>query len=335
MGSLKLSKRFELVGTPRSDQNADFSKAVRAGLTARIKHIPARFLYDDKGSDLFERITKLPEYYLTRAEHEILTANADAIAASVGGDPLLVEFGSGSSTKTRLLIEALIQRHNRLSYAPIDISRVALEDSAVELLNTYKSLDIVGVWGEYERGLFEIERMATGPRLVLWLGSNIGNLTEDEARDFLSEIRSRMTPADRLLVGADLVKDATVLKAAYDDAQGVTAAFTLNLIERIRRELKGDLEVADFKYHTRWNATRARIESHLEVLRDHTAHIGALNLSVSFHKGELIHTEYSHKYTRKSFAKLASSVGLVEKKSWTDSQARFLSVLLGPVSKET
>jgi L-histidine Nalpha-methyltransferase len=330
MGQVGTKDRFELVGTPPDHHEAEFADAVREGLSASPRHVPARFLYDARGSELFEQICTLPEYYPTRAEREILEDRADEIAAAIDREPTLVEFGSGSAEKTRHVIEALIARHGHLRYAPIDISRAALEASADGLLADHPELEMVGVWGEYARGLLTLERVTDSPLLVLWLGSSIGNLTHTEALAFLRDVRERLAPQDRLLIGVDLVKDPAVLEAAYDDAQGVTAAFTLNLIDRIARELGGDLRSEDFCYRSRWNPDEERIESHLEVVRAHTAHIPGAKLEVAFEVGDRIHTEYAHKYTPKSFAALAADAGFAVERNWTDGEARFRSCLLAP-----
>lgn len=322
--------RFELVGTPPEHQEADFADAVREGLTASPRFLPARFLYDDKGSELFVEICKQPEYYPTRAEREILETYADEIAAVIDCEPTLVEFGSGSAEKTEAIIAALIAKHGHLRYAPIDISRAAIEESAGDLLARHTDLDIVGIWGEYARGLLTLERADDTPLLVLWLGSSIGNLTPDEAQSFLTAVRERLDPEDRFLVGTDLVKDAATLEAAYDDAAGVTRAFTLNLVERIARELGGDLDPANFGYETRWDAENERIESHLVVKRTHTARIADVNLEVAFTAGEQIHTEYAHKYTEASFGAMAEQAGFELVQGWTDSQGLFRSNLLVP-----
>lgn len=330
MGQISTNDRFELVGTPPDHQEAEFAEAVREGLSASPRFLPARFLYDTRGSELFERICSLPEYYPTRAEREILETRANEIAAAIDREPILVEFGSGSAEKTRHVIEALIARHGHLRYAPIDISRAALEDSADGLLADHPELDMVGVWGEYARGLLTLERVTDSPLLVLWLGSSIGNLTHAEALAFLRDVRERLASQDRLLIGFDLVKDAAVLEAAYNDSEGVTAAFTLNLIDRIARELGGDMRPEDFRYRSRWNPDEARIESHLECVRAHTAHIPGAQLEVTFEVGDMIHTEYAHKYTVESFAALAAEAGFEVERSWTDGQTRFQSSLLAP-----
>jgi len=322
--------RFELVGTPPEHQEADFADAVRAGLTASPRSLPARFLYDDRGSELFVEICKQPEYYPTRAEREILETYADEIAGVIECEPTLVEFGSGSAEKTEVVIAALIAKHGHLRYAPIDISRAAIEESSEDLLSRHPNLDIVGIWGEYARGLLTLERADDTPLLVLWLGSSIGNLTREDALAFLTAVRERLDPEDRFLVGTDLVKDAATLEAAYDDAAGVTRAFTLNLVERIARELGGDLDPANFDYATRWDAENERIESHLVVKRTHTARIDAIDLEVAFTEGEKIHTEYAHKYTPESFAEMAGKAGFEVVQGWTDAKGLFRSNLLAP-----
>ncbi|MEZ5976683.1 MAG: L-histidine N(alpha)-methyltransferase [Planctomycetota bacterium] len=328
LGDYAREGRFELVGTPASKQDDAFAEAVRAGLQRSPKRIPARFLYDDRGSALFERICELDEYYPTRAEREILRDRASEIVALFDEEPTLVEYGSGSAEKTEHLIEALLDRFGKLHYAPIDISRAAIEHSAADLLAKYDDLHIVGVWGEYERGLLTLERLGKGPRLILWLGSNIGNLLPSEATTFLTEVAERMRDDDRLLVGVDLVKDEETLVRAYDDAEGVTAAFTFNLIERVRRELGGTLDPANFRYVARWNRSEHRIEAYLECTRPHVARVEALDLDVAFARGERIGTEYAHKYTPEGFDRMAREAKLDVVGSFTDRKERFRSVVM-------
>src|SRR5262245_56764592 len=239
-------ERFRLVGHSADDRSDQFARDVVAGLTASPKYLACRYFYDRLGSRLFEAICELPEYYLTRAEASILRAHADEIAALFGDSTDLIELGSGTAAKTRLLIDAFLRRHGRLRYVPVDICSTVLEESSRELLRTYPRLEIVAIAGEYHEALEHVGAIAAdrrhklghsfgrpGGSLVLWLGSNIGNLEREEAARFLTRVRSTLAAGDRLLVGIDLRKDRATLEAAYFDACGVTAAFNRNLLARV------------------------------------------------------------------------------------------------------
>jgi L-histidine N-alpha-methyltransferase len=217
---------------------------VRRGLSKSEKSLPSRFFYDEVGSDLFEQICEVPEYYVTRAERSILQEHSEAIIGMVPDNASLVELGSGSAKKTQLLIEAFLSKQDEVVFLPIDISRAALIASAEQLLVDHPALSIVAVEGDYARGLEAISPLDHGPRLILWLGSSIGNLGRDEAARFLLELRSDLGPEDRLLVGIDLRKDGATLEKAYDDSEGVTARFNLNLLDRINRELGGSFSTS-------------------------------------------------------------------------------------------
>jgi dimethylhistidine N-methyltransferase len=320
--------RFELVSVGDGTVRDDFARAVAEGLSAHPKRLACRHFYDAVGSRLFERICELPEYYLTRAEREILVARAATIAASFPPNTALIELGSGSSDKTRTLISAFLSRHGALRYVPIDISPTALERSALSLLDDYPELEILALAGEYEAGLAHLRRALSGPMLVVWLGSSIGNFTNAEAAQFLARVASQMTPDDRMLVGADLRKSPPVLVRAYDDAAGVTARFNSNLLARINRELGGSFDLAAFRHEARWNARAACIEMHLVSTRPQRVEIAALGRAVAFAAGESIHTESSHKYTLGDLDALAAAAGFVVERRWLDDGRRFSSTLL-------
>ena len=304
--------------------------AHRDGLGASPKTLPCRFFYDEQGSLLFESICDLPEYYLTRAEREILETSADEIASLFPSATSLVELGSGSSVKTRLLIEAFLRRHGRLRYLPVDISRTMLEESSLALLDDYPALEILAIAADYNDGLRQLRLEQGRPKLVLWLGSTIGNFEPDEARVFLRRVRGALGAADRLLVGFDRKKDPAVLEAAYDDAAGVTARFNMNLLVRVNRELAGEFDLDAFAHRAVWNAARGRVEMHLVSLREQTVHVGALDLDIAFAKGESIHTESSHKYAPEEIEALAADAGLATLRGWEDTADRFSLCLLGP-----
>ncbi len=309
-----------------------FAGDVRAGLTAHPKRLFPKYFYDALGSQLFEAICLLPEYYLTRAENEIFTRDADEITETLGTTRTvaLVELGSGSATKTRRIIEALLKRQSGLLYVPVDISASALEESARVLLQSYPPLRINAYASDYKTALPRLRESLTedARALVLFLGSNIGNFDRDEAREFLRALRRVLRTGDALLLGADLKKDAATLEAAYDDALGVTAAFNLNLLARINREFAADFQLRAFKHVALYNGDAGRIEIYIESLRAQVVHLGALNLEVSFEAGERMHTENSYKYDAAQLSRLASETGFTLAQTWLDQAGQFSSNLM-------
>jgi dimethylhistidine N-methyltransferase len=326
----KVDDRLQLVDSGVEPRRDAFARDVRAGLTATPKSLSCVYLYDQEGSRLFERITDLPEYYLTRAEREILTERAEEIASRLPDEVTLVELGSGSSTKTRLLIEAFLDRGGPLHYMPVDISRSMLVDSSRMLLEEYPDLEITAIAGEYALGLRRIKE-EDAAMLILWLGSNVGNFQPDEAAGFLRNVRRAMTIDDRLLMGVDLRKDKQTLERAYDDAQGVTAQFSLNLIARINRQLGGRFDLNRFRHRAVWKEDLGRVEIHIVSTRRQTVRIDRLDMFVEFAEGETIHTENSYKYTLQEIDTLAAGAGLAVKDTWLDSAGRFSVNLLAPV----
>ena len=310
------------------DPRAGLAEDVRRGLLSQPKRFLPKYFYDELGSQLFEAICLLPEYYLTRAENEILTNFADEIVASVNGPVTLMEMGSGSASKTRLLIEALLRKQKQLCFIPVDISASALDSSSRILLQSYPQLRIEAYAADYFAGLRELAKSKRGPTLALFLGSNISNFDKDEAAKFLEAMRDMLSQGDALLLGADLKKDRAVLEAAYNDALGVTAAFNLNVLARINRELDGDFDVHHFAHRAFYNEIEGRIEIYIESLRQQTVSIKQLDLTVQFEQGELIHTENSYKYDLTDVAALASNAGFTCARTWFDSHQRFSSNLL-------
>jgi dimethylhistidine N-methyltransferase len=312
------------------DAQVVFADDVRRGLTSQPKRLFPKYFYDALGSRLFEAICLLPEYYLTRAEDEILSRYADEIVGAIS-DPhvTLVEFGSGSSTKTRHLIDALLSRQSSLTYVPIDISSSALESGARTLLDSYARLRIKAYAADYDSALARLKDDATkrGRTLALFLGSNIGNFDAREAEEFLRKVRGSMQAGDALLVGADLKKDAKVLEDAYNDPLGVTTAFNLNLLARINRELGADFDLKSFRHVARYDERAGRVEMYLESLREQTVRVRALSLEVHFAARERIHTENSHKYDLATLDALASRSGFARARTWLDEQKRFSSNL--------
>lgn len=312
----------------KRDPLAGLAEDVRTGLTAEPKRFLPKYFYDELGSQLFEAICLLPEYYLTRAENEILQRYADEIAAAVAGQKTLVEMGSGSASKTRLVIEALLREQAELLFIPVDISATALESSSRILLQSYPRLRIEAYAADYFAGMAELASKPRGRTLALFLGSNISNFDSDEAVRFLKAMRGVLQKGDALLLGADLKKDPQILEAAYNDALGVTSAFNLNVLARINRELGGNFELRAFKHHAYYNESMGRIEIYIQSLMNQSVSIQKLNLEVEFSVGELIHTENSYKYDEAGIDRLASTTGFERVKTWLDSQERFSSNLL-------
>jgi dimethylhistidine N-methyltransferase len=323
-------ERLSLRRVARDAARRTFADDVRAGLTASPKVLQPKYFYDELGSLLFGAICALPEYYVFRAESEILRARAGEIAAWLPGPVRIVELGSGDARKTRLLIEALLARQETLEYVPLDISESAVETSSRALLYSYPRLRITGYIGDYHAALRAVreDRTAPGRTLVLFLGSTLGNLDPEERPALLSAVRDMLRPGEGFLVGTDLKKSESVLIPAYDDALGVTAAFNLNLLVRINRELGGEFDLAAFRHRVLYNREEGRIEMHLESRREQTVAIRGLGIEVPFAEGETIHTENSYKFDPGQIAALAAATGFEVRRTWTDSGGRFASNLL-------
>jgi L-histidine Nalpha-methyltransferase len=302
----------------------------RAGLTATPKSLPPKWFYDANGSALFEKITDLPEYYPTRAEREILRARAGQVAASTRAGTL-VELGSGSSEKTRLLIDALRDIGTLRTYVPVDVSEPALVAAADSLLTQYPGLEVRAVVSDFEEHLGLPARAAgEPPRLVAFLGSTIGNLFPAERAAFLARIRASLTEGDALLLGTDLVKSPAVLVAAYDDEAGVTAAFNKNVLAVLNAELGADFDLDAFDHVAAWNAEQEWIEMRLRSAAGQTVRLPAIGLTVRFAAGEEMRTEVSAKFRREGVAAELAAAGFAPRQWWTDSQNRFGLTLAVP-----
>jgi L-histidine Nalpha-methyltransferase len=312
----------------KRDPLAGLAEDVRNGLAAQPKRFLPKYFYDELGSQLFEAICLLPEYYLTRAENEIFQRYAGEIADSVNGQVTLVEMGSGSASKTRLIIEALLRRQSSLLFMPVDISASAIESSSRILLQSYPRLAIEAYAADYFAGLAELGKTPRQRTLALFLGSNISNFDIEEAHRFLRALRSVLRTGDALLLGADLRKDPAILEAAYNDSLGVTSAFNLNVLARINRELGGTFDLRSFRHRAFYNEEVGRIEIYIESLVEQTVIIKKLDLEVHFSAGELIHTENSYKYDIAGISRLARETGFECSRTWFDSLERFSSNLL-------
>lgn len=317
---------IDRLSSPRARRD-ELAADVRAGLAATPKSLPSKYFYDARGSELFEAITRLPEYYLTRVETRILEREAPGIVADVRPAEL-VELGSGASRKTRLLLEAMHDQASGSRYVPIDVSEDALRAAADTLARAYPWLEVGGLVGDFHADLARIP--ADGTRLVAFLGSTIGNLDRPERAILLRDVATLLRPADAFLLGVDLVEDPAVLVAAYDDAQGVTAEFNRNILHVVNRELDADFPVEDFSHVVRWNHTDERIESSLRAERDVTVTVTGAGLTVSLAAGEEIHTERSCKFRRDGIGAELAAAGLHLDRWLTDDDARFAVVVARP-----
>ena len=318
-----------LVHAITANVNYEFAADVRAGLTKpKQKELPSKYLYDEVGSALFEVISYLPEYGLTRADERLLRRHSDEIVERLPLPVSVAELGSGSGKKTRQILEALCRRQ-RTRYHPIEISRSALVMCEREL-SDIDCISILGFEREYLDGLLEVaaQRPAGQHLLVLFLGSTIGNFDRPAGIEFLAEVRRILQPGDSLLLGTDLVKSSAQLLAAYDDELGVTAAFNLNLLGRINRELNGDFDLAHFEHVAKINHWSRSVEMHLRSTRRQKVHIRAAELSVEFAEGETIWTESSHKYSAEEVVQMARTTGFRCEAQWIDNQWPFAENLL-------
>ena len=297
---------------------SEFARDVLAGLSARPKRIPPKYFYDETGSQLFEEITRLPEYYPTRTELSILQDNASAIAGYIPDHAALVEFGSGSTRKARILLDAA---EKISAYLPVDISVEMLLQEAAELRRDFPWLTVLPVEADFTKP-FRLPRAVAGqPHVGFFPGSTLGNFEPHDGASFLRHAGKMLGRDAILIIGLDLVKDAAVLNAAYDDAAGVTAKFNLNLLTRINRELDGNFDLAAFSHQAFYNVERRRVEMHLASCKRQKVRVAGR--SFEFRAGETIHTENSYKYTVESFAAMARGAGWTPAAAWSDPQGYF------------
>lgn len=295
---------------------------VYEGLTAKPKWLSPKLFYDADGSALFEQITELPEYYLTRTERSILLENASDIIASAGSNLYLIELGAGTASKTRILIAATLEKQKRCEFYPIDVSRSALDEALANLNGDFPGLRVSPVVADYSQGLGQLTKQP-GRKLLLYLGSSIGNFEPMQAGRMLHMMRSTLNPGDALLLGTDMVKPPDILVPAYDDSLGVTAEFNRNILRHINRELDADFNPATFKHVALWNAAFSRMEMHLESTRPQVINLRALQMRVNFVKGERIHTENSYKFTMPVVDSILDLAGFKRESTWTDPQNWF------------
>jgi L-histidine N-alpha-methyltransferase len=316
----------ELIAVP------SFASEVEQGLTSHPKTLPSKLFYDAAGSALFEKITEVPEYYLTRTELAILQKHAPAMARAVGPDATIVELGAGTAAKTCTLLRAFGSRQIRVNYFPVDISWAALAKARERVSKESPQTHVRPVAADFSGG-FGFLRDIPGRKLVLYLGSSIGNFDPDAAIDMLRSVRNELKEGDTLLLGTDLVKDPSILVPAYDDAQNVTAEFNKNILRRINRELDADFDLDAFRHVGRWNTKQSRMEMHLESMQPQTVDLQSLNLRVKLANGERIHTENSYKYTSPQVREMLNAAGFSLTKTWLD-RKKWFALHLGQVSKE-
>ncbi len=300
-----------------------FAKDVLTGLNNSPKRLSSIYFYDERGSQIFEEICDLEEYYLTRKETEILQRSAAEIISKLPPHTHLVELGSGSSTKTRILLEAALARFGTTQYSPIDVSAEILTDTVKDLNQRYPNLQLEAIAGRYEFGMDYILKNSTSSKCIMWLGSSIGNLTRSEAAQFLREVRKTIGDKDSLLLGLDLRKGPEILEPAYDDAKGVTADFNLNLLDRINSELGGTFERENFRHQAVYDVDEGRIEMYLVSEIDQEIEISNLGSRISFKRDEKILTEYSYKYSHPEIKALAEASGFFLEQQWLDDSGWF------------
>ena len=300
----------------------DDGRDIVKGLSLPQKSLPPRYFYDNRGSQLFEQICQLPEYYPTRTEAGILKQYGEEIAILTGGCEL-VELGSGSSTKTRLLLDAYHSLNHPLAYCPIDVSGSILKESAYELLADYPQLQIHGLVSTYEQALTNLRPSLLSRRMVLFLGSTIGNFSPPECDRALAQITTALDKGDYFLLGIDLQKPIDILEAAYNDSQGITAAFNLNILQHLNWRFQGNFEPSLFTHRAFYNFAEAQIEMHLVCQKSHSVNLDALDFRVNFQQGETILTEISRKFNLQKMQDYLSAFGLDLLQVWTDSQQWF------------
>ncbi len=318
MDSEATAEQIEIEVHLATEGGEAMARDIRAGLTAEPKELAPKYFYDERGSQLFEQITELPEYYPTLAEREILTERSAEILSAAGEPGTLVELGSGSAAKTRHLLSAMRDAGCLVTYVPVDISEQITHETAQSLVAEYPGLSVRGLVCDFEQHLERIPE-ADGERLIAFLGGTIGNLYPDARRDFLIRLAALLDRGDHLLLGTDLIKDSARLQAAYDDASGVTAMFNKNVLFVLNRELGADFDPDAFEHVARYDDEQARMDIRLRSLASQTVHLERLDLDVTFAVGEELRTEISAKFTREGLERIYAEAGLELTGWFTDS----------------
>jgi len=314
------------------DARKELIDEVWRGLRKRPRSLVPWMLYDSEGSRLFECITTLPEYYPTRTERDILANHAEAIITATGPDysrPFrLLELGAGTAAKTGILLQAATRLRNEVIYLPVDVSSDALDEACDSIGCLLPDVQLQPMVANYVTHPPKLERFK-GTTLAMYIGSSIGNFSPEEARTILRHLRSELRAGDALLLGTDMVKDEATLVRAYDDKEGITAAFNLNLLHRLNRELGADFDVDCFRHRARWNPMKSRMEMHLESTRDQCVNIPAAQLSIHFAASETIHTENSYKFSHSALVALLDDAGFTIEQKWTDPRQWYALTLAG------
>jgi len=315
-------ERLRIIRLDNFPKTNSFAEDVKIGLTSGNKFLLPKYFYDISGSELFERICETEEYYPTRTEISILKNLSDTISERNKEKNLIVELGSGSSYKTNYILQSFLKSRDKLYYIPIDVSDILVESSK-NLIEKYEKLFITGLVTYYEEGMDYIIKADKSPKLILFLGSSIGNFTEEEAIHFMKMLGNDITCDDRLLIGFDLIKDRKVLLDAYNDKAGITAEFNLNILKRINTELGGNFDLGKFEHSAIFNEEKSRMEMHLISKEDQNVFIKDISEEISFKKGEIIHTENSYKFTHEMINSLAEASGMEFSDSYTDDKKYF------------
>jgi L-histidine Nalpha-methyltransferase len=327
-----------MYNTSESQLNEDFAQDIKEGLGSRNqKHVKPKYFYDSEGSHLFEEICRQPEYYPWRIEAAILRQHSIRMACMHGKKKInMIELGSGSSTKTRILLQEVLLRQSSLCYFPIDVSKAMLHETINKLSADFSNLRIIGISSDYLDGVdkatsfIATDGQIPDRKLIIFLGSSIGNFEPNESISFLKKLRSKMEKNDTLLLGIDLHKNKKVLEAAYNDEKGITARFNLNLLNRINRELRGEFNLDCFVHHAFYNSSDKRVEMHLVSTKDQQVHVGRLGQTFSFDKNETIHTENSYKYSPEQIKQMAEESEFIIKRNFFDEKKWFNIVLFSP-----
>ena len=314
------------------DERSNFADAVLHGLTKESgKELPCKFIYDARGSQIFEEISEISDYYPTQAEFDIIADRSGEIADLCGSRVAVVELGSGSSTKTRSILDAVAKKASHLAYFPIDISAAALQSAVDSLKQDYPQLVLNPIVGEYEVALSNVNGREYATVLLLWLGTSIGNLEPGEAEALLHRLHQSFSENGVIVIGVDLKKDRAVLERAYNDTRGVTARFNLNLLERINRDLAGHFDLNAFEHLAFYNESAGRIEMHIRSCRAQTVSIDRLGIAVRFAQGETIHTENSYKFSKDEIAGLGLRTGFRLDRHWRDGRGLYSVNVFRPV----
>ena len=322
-----VGERFSYYEPSKNQLQKTFAEELSQSIRKKQKSINPKFFYDQKGSELFEKICTIPEYYLTRSEISILNHLDGKLQPHLHGDFRLVELGSGSSQKTRILIDILTKLQNHVEYFPIDVSKI-LKSSSITLQSDYKKLHITGIIDNYESGLEFIKNYDDMKNLIVFLGSSFGNFEPESGINFLRRINSLMKKDDLFLIGLDLVKNKDMLRSAYDDSQGITSQFNLNILSRINSELRGNFDKHKFTHYVVYDESKQKIEMYLRSLIKQTVEIPNADLTLEIDENELIHTENSYKYTIPQIEQMFTTSGFLIRDIWYDEKGYFCSVLL-------